>query len=174
MTERAAQSCGAFVRWKFASTPSSTQVTKPALDANALTAGSCEKRRRRRWAAPEHPSTLAQQPPISRLLTDTDPTRHVLHADPSIHAVSTVPTRATRRPHATATASRRWRLIVVPHTSFAHPRPRGFGTVIVARHPDDGSPASASRVRRESIELASLAPGRPPIVIPRMRGSSGR
>jgi len=41
-------------------------------------------------------------------------------------------------------------------------------TVIVARHPDDGYVCKrVSRVRRESIELASLAPGRPPIVIPR-------
>ena len=43
-------------------------------------------------------------------------------------------------------------------------------TVIVARHPDDGYVCKrVSRVRRESIELASLAPGRPPIVIPRDR-----
>jgi SOS-response transcriptional repressor LexA len=41
-------------------------------------------------------------------------------------------------------------------------------TVIVARHPDDGYVCKrVSRVRRESIELASLAPDRPPIVIPR-------
>jgi len=41
-------------------------------------------------------------------------------------------------------------------------------TVIVARHPDDGYVCKrVSRVRRESLELASLAPGRPPIVIPR-------
>jgi SOS-response transcriptional repressor LexA len=41
-------------------------------------------------------------------------------------------------------------------------------TVIVARHPDDGYVCKrVSRVRRTSIELASLAPGRPPIVIPR-------
>jgi SOS-response transcriptional repressor LexA len=41
-------------------------------------------------------------------------------------------------------------------------------TVIVARHPDDGYVCKrVSRLRRESIELASLAPGRPPIVIPR-------
>jgi phage repressor protein C with HTH and peptisase S24 domain len=41
-------------------------------------------------------------------------------------------------------------------------------TVIVARHPDDGYVCKrVSRVRRDSIELASLAPDRPPIVIPR-------
>jgi len=41
-------------------------------------------------------------------------------------------------------------------------------TVIVARHPDDGYVCKrVSRLRRESIELASLAPDRPPIVIPR-------
>jgi len=41
-------------------------------------------------------------------------------------------------------------------------------TVIVARHPDDGYVCKrVRRVRRDSIELASLAPGRPPIVIPR-------
>ena len=41
-------------------------------------------------------------------------------------------------------------------------------TVIVARHPDDGYVCKrVSRVRRDSIELASLAPGRPPVVIPR-------
>ncbi|HEY2378927.1 MAG TPA: S24 family peptidase [Gemmatimonadaceae bacterium] len=41
-------------------------------------------------------------------------------------------------------------------------------TVIVARHPDDGYVCKrVSRVGRESIELASLAPERPPIVIPR-------
>jgi len=41
-------------------------------------------------------------------------------------------------------------------------------TVIVARHPDDGYVCKrVRRVGRTSIELASLAPGRPPIVIPR-------
>jgi SOS-response transcriptional repressor LexA len=41
-------------------------------------------------------------------------------------------------------------------------------TVIVARHPDDGYVCKrVSRVRRASIELASLAPGRPAIAIPR-------
>jgi len=41
-------------------------------------------------------------------------------------------------------------------------------TVIVARHPDDGYVCKrVSRVRRASIELASLAPDRPPIAIPR-------
>jgi SOS-response transcriptional repressor LexA len=41
-------------------------------------------------------------------------------------------------------------------------------TVIVARHPDDGYVCKrVSRVRRTSIELASLAPGRPSIAIPR-------
>ena len=41
-------------------------------------------------------------------------------------------------------------------------------TVIVARHPDDGYVCKrVSRVRRTSIELASLAPGLPPIAIPR-------
>ena len=41
-------------------------------------------------------------------------------------------------------------------------------TVIVARHPDDGYVCKrVSRVRRTSIELASLAPGRPAIGIPR-------
>jgi SOS-response transcriptional repressor LexA len=41
-------------------------------------------------------------------------------------------------------------------------------TVIVARHPDDGYVCKrVSRVRRASIELASLAPGRAPIAIPR-------
>lgn len=41
-------------------------------------------------------------------------------------------------------------------------------TVIVARHPDDGYVCKrVSRVRRASIELASLAPGRPSIAIPR-------
>lgn len=41
-------------------------------------------------------------------------------------------------------------------------------TVIVARHPDDGYVCKrVSRVRRTSIELASLAPGRPTIAIPR-------
>ena len=41
-------------------------------------------------------------------------------------------------------------------------------TVIVARHPDDGYVCKrVSRVRRTSIELASLAPGRPPIAIQR-------
>lgn len=41
-------------------------------------------------------------------------------------------------------------------------------TVIVARHPDDGYVCKrVSRVRRTSIELASLAPGRPAIAIPR-------
>lgn len=41
-------------------------------------------------------------------------------------------------------------------------------TVIVARHPDDGYVCKrVSRVGRTSIELASLAPGLPPIAIPR-------
>lgn len=41
-------------------------------------------------------------------------------------------------------------------------------TVIVARHPDDGYVCKrVSRVRRASIELASLAPDRPAIAIPR-------
>ena len=41
-------------------------------------------------------------------------------------------------------------------------------TVIVARHPEDGYVCKrVSRVRRTSIELASLAPGLPPIAIPR-------
>jgi SOS-response transcriptional repressor LexA len=41
-------------------------------------------------------------------------------------------------------------------------------TVIVARHPDDGYVCKrVSRLRRASIELASLAPGRPAIAIPR-------
>lgn len=41
-------------------------------------------------------------------------------------------------------------------------------TVIVARHPDDGYVCKrVRRIRREAIELASLAPGRPAIVIPR-------
>jgi SOS-response transcriptional repressor LexA len=41
-------------------------------------------------------------------------------------------------------------------------------TVIVARHPDDGYVCKrVRRVGRTSIELASLAPGRAPIVIPR-------
>lgn len=41
-------------------------------------------------------------------------------------------------------------------------------TVIVARHPDDGYVCKrVSGVQRTSIELASLAPGRPPITIPR-------
>jgi SOS-response transcriptional repressor LexA len=41
-------------------------------------------------------------------------------------------------------------------------------TVIVARHPDDGYVCKrVRRVRRESIELASLAADRPLIVIPR-------
>lgn len=41
-------------------------------------------------------------------------------------------------------------------------------TLIVARHPDDGYVCKrVRRVGRTSIELASLAPGRPPIVIPR-------
>ena len=41
-------------------------------------------------------------------------------------------------------------------------------TVIVARHPDDGYVCKrVSRVRRTSIELASLAPDRPAIAIPR-------
>ena len=41
-------------------------------------------------------------------------------------------------------------------------------TVIVARHPDDGYVCKrVNRVRRASIELASLAPGRPAIAIPR-------
>ena len=41
-------------------------------------------------------------------------------------------------------------------------------TVIVARHPDDGYVCKrVRRVLRTSIELASLAPGRPPITIPR-------
>src|SRR4051812_196698 len=41
-------------------------------------------------------------------------------------------------------------------------------TVIVARHPDDGYVCKrVSRVQRTSIELASLAAGRPPITIPR-------
>ena len=41
-------------------------------------------------------------------------------------------------------------------------------TVIVARHPEDGYVCKrVRRVGRTSIELASLAPGRPPIVIPR-------
>jgi SOS-response transcriptional repressor LexA len=41
-------------------------------------------------------------------------------------------------------------------------------TVIVARHPDDGYVCKrVSRLRRGAIELSSLEPGRPPIVIPR-------
>jgi len=41
-------------------------------------------------------------------------------------------------------------------------------TVIVARHPDDGYVCKrVHRVRRSTIELASLAPGRPTITIPR-------
>jgi SOS-response transcriptional repressor LexA len=41
-------------------------------------------------------------------------------------------------------------------------------TVIVARHPDDGYVCKrVSRVRRTSIELASVAPDRPSILIPR-------
>lgn len=41
-------------------------------------------------------------------------------------------------------------------------------TVVVARHPDDGYVCKrVRRIRREAIELASLAPGRPAIVIPR-------
>lgn len=41
-------------------------------------------------------------------------------------------------------------------------------TVIVARHPDDGYVCKrVHRVGRKRIELASLEPGRPPIVIPR-------
>jgi phage repressor protein C with HTH and peptisase S24 domain len=41
-------------------------------------------------------------------------------------------------------------------------------TVVVARHPDDGYVCKrVRRIRREAIELASLAPGRPSIVIPR-------
>ena len=41
-------------------------------------------------------------------------------------------------------------------------------TVIVARHPDDGYVCKrVNRVRRASIELASLAPDRPAIAIPR-------
>lgn len=41
-------------------------------------------------------------------------------------------------------------------------------TVIVARHPDDGYVCKrVRRIGRTSIELASLAPDRPPIVIPR-------
>ena len=41
-------------------------------------------------------------------------------------------------------------------------------TVVVARHPDDGYVCKrVSRVRRTSIELASLAPDRPSIAIPR-------
>lgn len=41
-------------------------------------------------------------------------------------------------------------------------------TVIVARHPDDGYVCKrVHRVRRATIELASLAPGRPMITIPR-------
>jgi phage repressor protein C with HTH and peptisase S24 domain len=41
-------------------------------------------------------------------------------------------------------------------------------TVIVARHPDDGYVCKrVARVRRDRLELASLAPGRPPVVVPR-------
>jgi hypothetical protein len=41
-------------------------------------------------------------------------------------------------------------------------------TVVVARHPEDGYVCKrVRRIRREAIELASLAPGRPAIVIPR-------
>ena len=41
-------------------------------------------------------------------------------------------------------------------------------TVVVARHPDDGYVCKrVRRIRREAIELVSLAPGRPAIVIPR-------
>jgi SOS-response transcriptional repressor LexA len=41
-------------------------------------------------------------------------------------------------------------------------------TVIVARHPDDGYVCKRVRgIRRDTIELASLAAGRPTIVIPR-------
>lgn len=41
-------------------------------------------------------------------------------------------------------------------------------SVIVARHPDDGYVCKrVERVGRSKIELASLEPGRPPIVIPR-------
>jgi SOS-response transcriptional repressor LexA len=41
-------------------------------------------------------------------------------------------------------------------------------TVVVARHPDDGYVCKrVGRVRGDTIELTSLEPGRPPIVIPR-------
>lgn len=41
-------------------------------------------------------------------------------------------------------------------------------TVVVARHPDDGYVCKrVRRLRRDAIELTSLAPGRPAIVIPR-------
>ena len=41
-------------------------------------------------------------------------------------------------------------------------------SVIVARHPDDGYVCKrVERVGRKQVELASLEPGRPPIVIPR-------
>ena len=41
-------------------------------------------------------------------------------------------------------------------------------SVIVARHPDDGYVCKrVSRIRRDAIELSSLEPGRPRIVIPR-------
>jgi SOS-response transcriptional repressor LexA len=41
-------------------------------------------------------------------------------------------------------------------------------TVIVARHPDDGYVCKrVAKVGRDRLELASLAPGRPPITVPR-------
>ncbi|AHG93509.1 Peptidase S24/S26A/S26B, conserved region (plasmid) [Gemmatirosa kalamazoonensis] len=50
-------------------------------------------------------------------------------------------------------------------------RPLRAGTVIVARHPDDGYVCKrVKRVRARAVELESLAPGRPLISIPRDPG----